>query len=151
MINIPNLNGSNPYGGIELNKELLKVKGINYEEFRENLIKELKKLKTPDGEFVFEYVCKREEIYSSSKYFPDILFKLNEKYGVSWQLYAPLFSINPTHKKISGGHKQYGVFFAYNYNGKVNNYNPSLIDIVPTILHILGIEINGFNGKPVIK
>lgn len=150
LVNIPNLNGSNPYGGIELNRKLLDAKGINYEKFRENLIKELKELKTPDGEFVFEYICKREEIYNSAKYFPDILFKLNERYGVSWQFYSPLFSINLTHKKISGGHKQYGVFFAYNYNGKVNNYNPSLIDIAPTILHILGIEANKFDGKPVI-
>jgi len=151
LVNIPNLNGSNPYGGIELNKELLDTRGINYEEMRENLIKELKELKTPEGEFVFEYICKREEIYNSSKYFPDILFKLNEKYGVSWQLYSPLFSINPTHKKISGGHKQYGVFFAFNYNGEINNFQPTLIDIAPTILQMLDIDISVFDGKPVIS
>ncbi|HDD45157.1 MAG TPA: hypothetical protein ENG63_09920 [Candidatus Desulfofervidus auxilii] len=151
LVNIPNLNGSNPYGGIELNRKLLDAKGINYEKFRENLIKELKELKTPDGEFVFEYICKREEIYNSAKYFPDILFKLNERYGVSWQLYSPLFSINPTHKKISGGHKQYGVFFAYNYDGKINNSHPTLVDIVPTILQMLDIDIGRFEGKPVIS
>ena len=150
LVNIPNLNGSNPYGGIELNGKLLDAKGINYEEFRENLIKELKELKTPDGEFVFEYICKREKIYNSSKYFPDIFFKLNERYGVSWQLYSPLFSINPTHKKISGGHKQYGVFFAYNYDGKISNFNPTLIDIAPTALQMLDIDISGFEGKPII-
>ena len=88
--------------------------------------------------------------FNSSKYFPDILFKLNEKYGVSWQLYSPLFSINPTHKKISGGHKQYGVFFAYNYDGKISNFNPTLIDIAPTALQMLDIDISGFEGKPII-
>lgn len=41
-----------------------------------------------------------------------------------------------------------GVFFVHNYDGKINNYNPSLIDIAPTILYVLGINVSGFKGLP---
>ena len=36
--------------------------------------------------------------------------ELDEDYGFNWTLFNGITSINPTHKKISGGHRIKGTF-----------------------------------------
>lgn len=111
--------GTNPFGGICINRKNVD----DYEKTRGEIITLLDSAGGLDGKPVFEWVQKREEIYSGEllEKFPDILFCLCSKYGVNWSLHCKEITINPTHKKISGGHKEYGVFLS---NMSSDNFEP---------------------------
>jgi len=98
--------GTNPFGGICVNSALIE----DYEKFREKLIDDLKSLEY-EGKPVFEWITRREDLYNGEflEKFPDILFKMGSRFGVNWALHTELFSVKPTHKKISGGHRDLGI------------------------------------------
>jgi len=100
--------GTNPFGGICINKNNVD----NYEAFREQLMEELSEIEH-HGEKVFTWVCKREEYYSGEfiDRYPDILYEMPRKFGTGFAMHTDLVTINPTHKKVSGGHKKDGIFF----------------------------------------
>ncbi|MBU4444420.1 alkaline phosphatase family protein [bacterium] len=132
--------GTNPFGGICINRELVH----EYECFRSKLIKELKEVEYK-GNPVFEWIKRREEMFKGPflDRYPDILFCLKEQFGVNWSLHTKVFSVNPTHKKISGGHKEYGVFFSnlpsVNYG---ENKNPMMNNFFSTVLDLFEINWN---------
>lgn len=99
---------------------------------------------------VVRWIVPREQIYQGkfiNKY-PDIVFELNEEYGLVFSLYLPTVSLNITHKKISGGHRTDGVFFISNLDGGFTNRRFSILDVTPTILDIVDIKSNiEFKGK----
>lgn len=105
----PDFAGTNPFGGIFINRDRVE----NYEAFRSRLIDDLLKIRYGDRQ-VFTWIKPRESIYSG-KYidrYPDILYEMIPKLGTGFSMHTDLFTVNPTHKKISGGHKKYGVFLA---------------------------------------
>ena len=110
--------GTNPFGGVCINRNLVS----DYTKTRQEVMDLLAGAKV-DGNPVFEWIMKREEMFSG-KYLerlPDLLFCLQPKYGVNWSLHCDEITINPTHKKISGGHREYGVFFS---NMSADNFEP---------------------------
>jgi predicted AlkP superfamily phosphohydrolase/phosphomutase len=103
--------GTNPFGGICINRQLVD----DYDRFREQLMEELKLIEH-DGKKIFTWVRKREELYSGTliERYPDILYEMLPRYGSGFSLHTDLITVNPTHKKISGGHKKNGIFFISN-------------------------------------
>ena len=138
--------GTNPFGGICINKSMIS----DYHNFRDALMTELHHIK--DGKTqVFQWIKKREDLFHGEfiERYPDIIFSLNSKYGVNWSLHTKYFTVNPTHKKISGGHKEYGVFFS-NLNGHTLREGEQLrmTDFFATVLTYFGIDASGFsNGR----
>jgi len=140
-----------PYGGIIINKENLEDK--DYEEVRSQLIKELSGIDDPNtGKNLMKWASRREELYSGeyiTKY-PDIVFKLESDYGAGWSIYGPLIAQCYTHNIHSGNHRIDGAVFLISNakRGQPVTENITLMDIAPTVLHLLGIEGNfHFDGK----
>lgn len=145
---------SYPHGGIEINRDL--VSGSEYEKVREEIIKSLSELKTPDGKALIKWVKRREELYPgkfTEEMYPDIVFELKDDYGVGWDIYSDLFGKAYDHKVASGGHAKDAVFLIRNVNREVMKRNMNVVDVAPTILDLLGIEWRGFDfdGKSIFK
>ncbi|NQU42926.1 alkaline phosphatase family protein, partial [bacterium] len=106
---VSDFTGTNPFGGICINRSLVE----DYEEFRESLMKDLARLEY-EGKPVFLWIRKREEMFGGAflDRFPDILFAMQPELGVNWGLHAKMFAKNPTHKALSGGHREMGVILS---------------------------------------
>ena len=149
--------GTNPFGGICINRDLVQ----EYEMFRSKLINDLAEL-THEGYPVFEWLKRREEMFSGAflNRYPDILFSLKEKFGVNWSLHTEVFTVNPTHKKISGGHKEYGIFLSNIPSNKFSiEENIEMHNLFPTVLDFFRLDwkeycsgasflVNGNEGTP---
>ncbi|TKJ17332.1 hypothetical protein CEE44_02240 [Candidatus Woesearchaeota archaeon B3_Woes] len=147
-------NAHSPYEGININSKGKKPKGIvdekEYEKLRESMIAELKELKDPNtNKKIVEWVCKREELYKGkhTKERPDIILKLKEDYTGEIDIKNKLvenFKIS-----IPGEHHVEGIFMAYGENIKKEFIKGAeLIDVTPTILHMLNIPIpSDIDGK----
>jgi predicted AlkP superfamily phosphohydrolase/phosphomutase len=100
--------GTNPFGGIYINREKVE----NYEAFRVQLINELAEI-THENKKIFRWLKPREALYNGRHInrFPDILYEMTPRLGTGFSTHCDLVTINPTHKKISGGHKAQGIFF----------------------------------------
>ena len=150
MIYASDFTGTNPFGGICLNKDLID----NYDEFMESLIRELKLIEY-NGEPVFNWIKCREDMFNGKfvERFPEILFGMNPKLGINWALHTDLFTINPTHKKISGGHRENGVLFLSNLTkDRVDLSGLEMKNLFPTLLDFFGITYsNKCNGKSFLK
>lgn len=130
--------GTNPFGGVCINRELVD----DYDQTRTDLMDLLASVKV-NSEPVFEWLRKREEMFSGEYLdrFPDILFCLKSQYGVNWNLHTKEFTINPTHKKISGGHKENGVFFTNIPAEKTNDLDDiKMTNFFSTILELFEID-----------
>lgn len=118
------------------------------------LIEDLKLLKYKDKP-VFLWVKNRESVYTGKylKQFPDILFSMDHRLGVAWNLHTDLFTINPTHKKISGGHKEYGVLIMNHIKSEgVHLEELEMRNLFPTLLDYFGMDYQKYcNGKSFIK
>jgi predicted AlkP superfamily phosphohydrolase/phosphomutase len=103
--------GTNPFGGVDIAKEVCSARGLDYESVRERIIRLLENSLDKRGNPFFIWVKRREEIYGGPfiDRFPDILYEMKPEYGTNWSLHLPLVTINPRHKKISGGHRASGV------------------------------------------
>jgi len=114
-----------------------------YEQLRENIIKELKSLRYhKTGEKIFSKVLKKEEQYSG-KYLaqaPDILLLPNKGWDIDLMLvHGDLFRDCPF---IWGGHDEDGLFLMKGRDiVQGTTVNASIIDLFPTICHILDVPI----------
>ena len=145
---------SYPHGGIEINRDL--VSGAEYEKVREEIIKSLSELKTPDGEPLMKWVKRREELYPgkfTEEIYPDIVFALKDDYGVGWDICSDLYGKAYDHKVASGGHAKDAVFLIRNVNREVMKRNMNVVDVAPTILDLLGIEWRefDFDGRSIFE
>jgi len=136
---LSNLCGANPYGGIDV-----KAKSkMEYNRIRNIIIKELYNINEILGKNIVKWAKNREEIYKGvfEKRLPDLMFELDEEYGVGMNLYTQLITPNYTHRKISGGHKKEGVLLVYSSNKKIKKINrpDSIIGLKDYILEIMGI------------
>ncbi|MCF6158928.1 MAG: hypothetical protein E3K32_10230 [wastewater metagenome] len=135
--------GTNPFGGITIHSKNVKQAGFDYEIFRNKIIDMLKSFKDErTGIQPFLWLKCREEIDNGPfiDIYPDILFELEESYGVNWALHTKIIGINTTHKKLSGGHKSYGFYGILNSHRAQKN--EKIADIASTILQILEIPLN---------
>lgn len=130
-----NLKGRDPQGTVDPSE---------YGKLREYVINKLKELKDPETmEKIFEDVFKKEEIYTGPylNEAPDIVTLLRGGYKFSVDLNAKEI-ITPLNR-IKGSHRLYGIFIAYGQDIKrgITIENARIIDLAPTILHIMGVPI----------
>lgn len=133
--------GTNPFGGITINKKNVTKAGLDYETFRSNIIDTLNKFKDEKtGKHPFLWLKCREDIDNGPfiTIYPDIVFELEESYGVNWALHTKVVGWNTTHKKISGGHKYHSFYGVLNSKLKSEKSPVKKIsEIAPGILDIL--------------
>lgn len=132
--------GMNPYGGIELPRAGF-ADDQAYDAAIEKLIADLKALKDPKtGKGIVTWAMRREEMFRGphAEIYPEVIFQLDFEYGVSRSLFGPLVDINPTHKKVSGGHMPQAALLM---NGRLpEGLEASIVSLAPTILRLLGVE-----------
>lgn len=138
---VSELCGTNPQGGICINPGLCPLDSPQRARLCSEVIDKLLAIEDPaTGQRVVRWARRREEMVQGphAGKFPEIMIELEEAYGVNWSLFAPLVDVNPTHKKLSGGHRPYGVFLAEDASGltppKAN------AELYGLILGTLGIE-----------
>ena len=140
MISV-SLKGREPEGIVEPGEE--------YEETRNAIISRLKKLVNPQtGEALPIKVSKREEVYHGQylSRAPDILF-LIDKYPQAIAVGEQSVWVDLSRSEYlgwMGWHDQQGVFMAYGPDinrGRLSDLK--IYDIMPTILHMLGLPIPG--------
>lgn len=133
-VRLSNLCGANPYGGIDINDK------DKYEQLRGEVIGILNDMSIEYGDII-RWVKKRENLYRGKHEdkLPDILFELNEDYGVGRDFYTKPITENYTHKKISGGHKREAVFIVYNgySSSKVIKRPSNIMEIKDYILKLM--------------
>ena len=145
--------GMNPCGGIKIVKKNIGV--LDYEEVRSFIIKKISKIKDPaTGKRLIKWICKREDLYCGDyiSEYPDILFELEDGYGINWNTQTPLISNSYSHKLISGGHKREATFIIWGLHKKVDRDSLTSVDIAPTILDLINVKGNfNFDGTSILK
>jgi len=155
-IHAPIFAGTNPCGGVNVNRDSIGSLGMDYETARDAVIEELSRQVDPDdGQSLFKWVVRREDVVGEGPAvdrFPDVLYLLASKYGTGWDIFGDVIAVNPTHRKISGGHKVDGVLYT--------SFDPSstkaddldrpyeLLDVSPMILSRLGEERREWMAQP---
>lgn len=135
--------GNNPFGGIDVSKERCAAEGLEYEHVRDTIIALLLDAKDARGDRVFLWAKRREDIYGGPHIgkFPDVLYEMTPRYGTSWSLYRPYITVNPRHRKISGGHRATGVLIVGPLRGRtVRRERVSPLNIAATVLDVLSPE-----------
>ena len=142
------------YPGIYIKKGQLKES--EYEKLRDKLIHELRYLQDPlTNEKVFPIVEKRESMYSGrySKYAPDIVTLSENIYDVIFSYDSNvLFDNIKMHLRGKHFSDMYGIFLAY--GGEIQSgtiKNVSILDIFPTVLHILDVPLSKDLDGQVLK
>jgi len=132
-----NVAGREPMGCVQPGEE--------YEQVRAEIIAELWEMTDPEtGVKVVDSVYRREEIYSGDEldHAPDIVFIPHnlEYFGFGEYEFGSHKIIEPMKRGISGTHRMNGVFMAYGPDIKpgLEVQDASLIDLTPTILHLMG-------------
>jgi predicted AlkP superfamily phosphohydrolase/phosphomutase len=135
-----NLIGRDPQGIV--------APGEEYEQVREELITQLQKLVDPEDEQpVVDQVYKKEEIYSGRFMLeaPDLLVLMRglsyiTRQGYELSKHRLIFAQPPTHE--TGGHRMQGILLARGPHIKHGAMiRPRIVDLAPTILHILGCPV----------
>lgn len=138
---VARFSGMNPYGGVDLPRA-----GFGSDEEHQaaidKLIADLKALEDPKtGKRIVTWAMRREEMYRGphAGIYPEVIFQLDFEYGVSRSLFGPLVDVNPTHKKVSGGHMPQAAMLM---NRPLPGYlGGSIVSIAPTVLRLLGVEV----------
>ena len=142
-------------GVVYINPKRQRPDGIGeneeYEKLRNEIIKELKELKI-DGKKISTNVFKKEEIYFG-KYIdsaPDLIIQVNDIIsGISPSIgYGSIFS-----NSKGGSHRINGIFLAHGLNIKKGSEikDAEIVDIAPTILHIMGVPLPKDTDGKVLK
>lgn len=131
-----------PYGGIRIVRD--KLGNADYETVRSRILDALSGIIEPaTGDPLVTWACSREDLYQGEYVtkFPDIVFGLKEEYGVGWSVNVPLLGKCQTHNIQPGSHRGDTAVILYNVPWKTNlvKQNVTLMDIGPTVLHLLGI------------
>lgn len=133
-----NLKGREPHGIVE--------PGAEYEQVRDELIRDLRALNLPDGSPLIEHIWKKEEVYHGAHFHdaPDILFfpKNLETIAFGDFEFGSNKILEPSYG-VSSSHRMNGILVAHGpaIRADAQPANPSLIDLAPTILHLLGLPI----------
>jgi len=133
-----NLKGREPQGVVQPGEE--------YERVRDAVINSLRELKLPNGSPLVEHIWKKEEIYHGAHLAeaPDILFLPRNLETIAFGDFE--FGSNRVIEKsfgVSSSHRMNGIFVASGAGIKNAGEfsNASLIDLAPTILHLMGLPV----------
>lgn len=140
-----------PFGGIFVNQKDVYPQGFisseTYDSFRDSLIRQLISLKDPSGHAALKRIYKKEELYHGPFHYkmPDLIVEPADGYVIREGLPATVF----TSSDISGTHYSDGILLSYGKDLSLGSLSSSsLLDIVPTLLHILEIPIpSDIDGK----
>lgn len=133
-----NLRGRDPQGLVE--------QGAEYEQVRDAIIRDLRELMLPDGLPLVEHIWKKEELYHGEHLAeaPDILFlpKNLETIAFGDFEFGSNQIIEPSYG-VSSSHRMNGIFIAAGpaIRQRAAVQDARLIDLAPTILHLLGLPI----------
>ncbi|MGH2495526.1 MAG: alkaline phosphatase family protein [Ktedonobacteraceae bacterium] len=150
------LAGISPFGGISLNRDALARKGESYIRTREALLQKLLQLRVK-GYPVVNWAKTREELHDGAfvTRYPDILFELRSDFGVASNLYVPLVMPDTVHHALSGGHTAQGVLLMEQVPDFMDVQEgisePSVMDVAPTVLRLLGMESGKHDGKALVS
>lgn len=135
------LGGGTSFSGIEMNRPLIEASGHDYEDLRDKLIALLLSLTDKDGDEVVLYARRREEAFTGESVdkYPDVVFELKDTYGVDRTLFCGTLGMTTTHKKVSGGHAQFGVFMLHNSGRPLPERDMRISEVFPTVLEVLGL------------
>ena len=131
--------------GIYINDKKRFKNGIvgdkEYERIREEIIKKLKNLtEIGNDQPLFKKIGRKEEFYSGERIAgaPDIIFELNN-YWIKREHESPVTILDKEHNH----HFKKGVFIAYgpDIKNNVKVDDARIVDLAPTILHIMGISV----------
>jgi predicted AlkP superfamily phosphohydrolase/phosphomutase len=144
-----NLKGREPEGIVS--------EGAEYEGLRDRLIQALRELRDPaTGEQLVKEIVKREDVYFGSFVHnaPDLLVEMKEGYALQEGFGEDL--IMPARQSVafrSGDHRSDGILFIEGPGIRkgVHLSSAEMVDIAPTLLHILGIPIPGDMDGKVLK
>lgn len=133
-----NLKGREPQGIVQPGEE--------YERVRDDVINSLRELKLQDGAPLVEHIWKKEEIYKGAHLAqaPDILFLPRNLETIAFGDFE--FGSNRIIEKsfgVSSSHRMNGIFIASGAGVKNAGgfTGAALIDLAPTILHLLGLPV----------
>ncbi len=137
---VARFSGMNPYGGVDLPRSGFDS-DEKHEEAVERLIADLLKVRDPKtGKQIVTWAMRREEMYRGpyASIYPEVIFQLDFEYGVSRSLFGPIVDVNPTHRKVSGGHMPEAALLM---NRPLPEYlGGSIVTIAPGVLRLLGLE-----------
>jgi len=135
--------------GIRINRNKFYSK-MDYDAFRDKLIKELMSIKDPKtGKCVFKWIKHAEEVYAGefTNQAPDLIYSANNGYYPRTQLWGK--STIETSKTFA--HDPDGIFIAHGEGIKENyklEFDINILDIAPTILYLFDLPIpNYMDGK----
>jgi len=133
-----NLKGREPLGTVN--------PGHEYEELRKQITAHLYGLKDPEtGQLVIEKVYKREEIYTGPYMdtLPDIVFIPKSGYMAFEEYEFAASSVITRTKAVSATHRLNGILLIKGPGTKRGMClkNANIMDLAPTILHVLGLPI----------
>lgn len=129
--------------------------GAEYERTRLQIMEQLAELRDPDtNERVVESIYRREDIYHGEmlEQAADIVFIPTrlEYFGFGEYEFGSHKIIESMQRGISGTHRMNGIFLAYGDSIKagVEITDASLIDLAPTILHLMSLPVpESMDGK----
>ena len=142
---VSDVGGGTSFGGIEINRELLALKGIDYEQFRTHLIGILDRIRGESGRKLVVWARRREEAFSGPNVdkYPDVVFQLAPTYGIDRTLFCGITGRSTTHKKVSGGHTQHGVLMLYKSGLHLADGDIHITSVFDLILNSLDLKTEG--------
>ena len=140
-------------GSIFINLKGRESQGIvtndDYDKIKDEIVEKLTSLQD-DGVKVINKVYKREELYHGDKVdkMPDLMVFTDSQYtALTPAIKSEMFELS----ELSGNHAQEGMFIAYGKDIKPSKVSLELVDIAPTILHIMDIPIPIYMEGRVVK
>jgi len=127
-----NLRGREPLGSVD--------PGQDYERVRGELINSLSALSDPEsGEPIIERVYRREEIYSGPCYdqAPDLVAMPHRGYDLKGSIKKEVL----TDRGVINGAHTYDDAMLYIQGQEVGKPEVAIVDVMPTILHLMGVPI----------
>lgn len=151
---VVSLADGSPYGGIILNRDCIEREGRNYEAMRSLIVQRLRQLRVK-GRPVVYWIDVRENVCRGkySEYYPDICFELQNEFAISTAVHVPLVTNEQARSQslMSGEHRMHGVCLlghkSHALNLRESIKEPSVMDIAPTVLQLLGVERSDADGQ----
>ncbi|MFQ6105765.1 MAG: hypothetical protein ACE5NL_01690, partial [Candidatus Hydrothermarchaeaceae archaeon] len=130
------------------------VEKEDYDKVRDQIIGALASLKDPETGKQIVRGLKKEELYNGPhmENAPDVVYDiLDEKYDISTILYKKGKGLISPSTRMSS-HAKKGIFLAYGPDiAKGKTIEANIVDIIPTVLHILGLPVSKEMDGKVLK
>lgn len=132
-----------PYGGI-----LVKAESVReYELIRAAIMQHFVNLRDPEtGNLIVNWIRKREDLYQGKfvTSYPDITFEFVKEFGAGNAVPSDMYGLSSSHNIAPGCHKQHHATFLISCNKVITKSNATLMDVTPTILDLLNINLEGY-------